>query len=138
MPRERDLKLSKYNITKNRYLELKYFCRQYPEWKRELTDLRCGYKPINLTGLPSGSGTSDAVSDAAIRAAELSKKCELIEQCCIEADSGIYQSLLKNVTEGIPYEHMPTYAGRRQFYEVRRKFFWLLNKKTGNSGDVLM
>ena len=137
MPTERNLKLDKYGIDKNRYLELKYFCRQYPKWKRRITDLRNGYTPINLTGMPSGSGTTDNVAKAAIEAAELSKQCELIEQCCIEADNEIYQELLRNITEGIPYEYMTVYIGRRQFYEARRKFFWLLDKKKGNSRDVL-
>lgn len=138
MPRERDLKLDKYGIDKNRYLELKYFCRQYPKWKQQLADLHCGYKPIALTGLPGGSGTSDTVGKAATKAAELSKQCELIEQCCIEADDLNYQVLLKCVTGGVSWDrlniknqlHELSWIGNeKSFYLARRKFFYLLSER---------
>ena len=38
MNKKIDIKLENYGITKNRALELQYFCRQYPEWKRFLRD----------------------------------------------------------------------------------------------------
>ena len=34
--RKRDMKLSDYNISRAKYNELKYFCMQYEEKKREL------------------------------------------------------------------------------------------------------
>ena len=39
------------------------------------------------------------------------------------------RQVLKNVTEGTPYEWMDVPVGRRQFYEYRRYFFYLLAQK---------
>ena len=85
--------------------------------------------------MPKGSGgTGNATEDLAIRRAMLSKNCELVEQTCIEADEGIYQWILKAVTnEGIGYtylkERMDIPCSRNTYYERRRKFYWLLSKK---------
>lgn len=57
------------------------------------------------------------------------QKRELIEQTAIEADPETCDLLIKNVTEGISYEYMAVPRGRRQFYERRRKFFYLLSQK---------
>jgi len=37
--------------------------------------------------------------------------------------------LLKNVTQGTPYEYMPVPSGRRQFYNLRHKFFCILDRE---------
>ena len=59
---------------------------------------------------------------------------KLIEQTAIEVDNNIYQPLLLNVTTGVTYEQMKAcgvmiLCGRRQFYEKRKKFFWILNNR---------
>lgn len=126
---KKDLSLKKYNISKERYRELKYFCLQYGEWKRQLS-FGVSLQPQKLTGLPNAQNqTSNPTEDAAVKLYELRDKCALVEQAAIEADAELYQYLLKNVTQGIPYEYMPVPCGRRQFYELRRKFFFLLSKK---------
>lgn len=53
---------------------------------------------------------------------------QLIEDAARETDAANQEAILRNVTEGVPYEHLQTYCGRRQFYELRRRFFWLLNQ----------
>lgn len=65
----------------------------------------------------------------AAKKGSVEKDVELIEQTAIEADSELYQFIIKNVTEGIPWEYMEVPCGRRQFYEARRTFFVLLSKK---------
>lgn len=91
---------------KNRESELRFFCKQYDSWKRE----------INST------------SDKKLRN-RLIKKCEMIEQSAIEANPYITEFVIKNVTQGITYEHMNVPCGRQYFYRTRRKFFDLLDKK---------
>lgn len=138
MPRKWDLEMDKYEIDPTRRLELKYFCRQYPKWKQQLADLHCGYKPITLTGLPGGSGSSDTVGKAATKAAELSWKCEIVEQCCIEADSLNYQTLLKCVTLGMSWDklcvkkqlHELSWIGNeKDFRLANKKFFYFLSER---------
>lgn len=126
--RKRDMKLSDYNISRAKYNELKYFCMQYEEKKREIHN---SYGPgaVVSDGMPKGNLPGNAVERVAIRNAMLQKDVELIEQTAMEADPDIYQWLLRNVTEGIPYEWLNVPAGRRQFYESRRYFFYLLSQK---------
>lgn len=88
--------MENFKIDKFKYNELKYFCRQYPEWKRK--GIEC-------------------------------EKREMIEKSAIEADPETHSLLIENVTEGIPYEYMAVPRGRRQFYNKRRKFFYILSKK---------
>lgn len=125
----KDLSLKKYDISGARYRELFYFCRQYTEWKQELSVIAT-VKPQKLSGMPSGrNGKSDPTADAAAKCAELTAKCELIEQTAIETSSELYQYILKNVTQGVPYEYMDIPCCRQKFYNTRRKFFYNLSKK---------
>lgn len=126
--RKRDMKLSDYNISRAKYNELKYFCMQYEEKKQKLNK-SYGIKAVVNDGMPKGNLPGNPVERTAIQNAMLRKDIELIEQTAVEADPEIYQWLMKNVTEGIPYEWLNVPAGRRQFYESRRYFFYLLSQK---------
>ena len=96
---KRDLSLRCYNIGKYRYRELKYFCMQYADWMR----------------------SADAESKA---------NRETLEQAARETDPALAAYIVRNVTSGIPYEHLGIVpCGRRQFYQARRKFFYLLSLK---------
>ena len=125
----------KYGLSKHKFLQMYHFCLQYNEWKDELQYKSDTVKCIEISDVPKGSGgTGNATEDLAIRRAMLSKNCELVEQTCIEADEGIYQWILKAVTnEGIGYtylkERMDIPCSRNTYYERRRKFYWLLSKK---------
>ena len=131
MSDKRDLKLDKYNISTYAYRELLNFCRQYQEKKVRLRDLRT----LSLappSGMPHGSSTSNPTERKAMVAAGLATDCELIEQTAIEADSEVYSWIIKNVTEeGMSWEVMLPPKGKNQFYESRRKFFYLLAYKKG-------
>ena len=54
---------------------------------------------------------------------------QMIEDTARETDEIAQHAILQNVTAGIPYEQLQPYCGRRQFYEMRRKFFWLLDQR---------
>lgn len=126
---KKDLALKKYNISKERYRELKYFCLQYEEWKKQLS-LCASLQVPQLTGMPGGKNKiSNPTADAAVKRSELMEKCAFVEQAAIEADAELYPYLLKNVTQGIPYEYMPVPCCRQKFYNVRRKFFYKLSQK---------
>lgn len=126
--RKRDMKLSDYNISRAKYNELKYFCMQYSEKKQELHK-GYGLGAVVNDGLPKGNTPGNPTERAAVRNTMLRKDIELIEQTAMAADADIYPWILKNVTEGIPYEWLDVPAGRRQFYEARRYFFFLLAQK---------
>ena len=125
--KDRDLKLDEYNISGNRYRELKYFCRQYREKQsllRSITEV--GSPPICGGG---GGRLSDKTASTAIRRTELQRGLEMIEQTAVEADAEIYTYILSNVADGVPWEYLGVPYSRATFYRRVRKFFWLLDKK---------
>ncbi len=126
--RKRDMKLSDYDISRTKYNELKYFCMQYNEKKQEL---HRGYGLGNVIndGIPKGNLPGNPVERTAIRNVMLRADVELIEQTAMEADSEIYPWVLKNVTEGLPYEYMDVPINRTDFYCIRKYFFYLLSLK---------
>lgn len=129
MSKQKDLNLDKYKISKYRYRELKYFCLQYDEKKQRLAALR-GLGAVTYSNEPHGNGISNPTAAKAERVQQLVQDIEMIEQTAMEVDSVNYDSLLANVTAAnLPYEYLSTACGRRQFYENRRKFFYLLDKK---------
>lgn len=134
MPRVRSKSLEKYNISSHKFMELYHFCLQYNEW-RDALKYKCDtIKSIGISDMPTTHNYSDITQKMAIERAELSKKCELIEQTAIETDADLYPYILKAVTnEGISYNYLKMVCsipcGRNTYYEKRRKFYWLLSQK---------
>lgn len=122
----KDIKLWKYDISTDRYRQLHYFCRQYPEWKSKLN---YGLSAVNNDGMPHGNNISNPTEQQALRNEKWISNVNLIEQTAQEADPYIWKSILNNVAYGITYEYMDVKAGRRQFYNSRRKFFFILDMK---------
>lgn len=126
--RTRDMKLSDYSISRAKYNELKYFCMQYGEKKQKLLN-GYGLNAVLNDGMPKGSLSGNPTEQEAIRRVGMQEDIALIEKTAHEANQELYKWILRNVTEGIPYEWMDVPAGRRQFYESRRYFFYLLAQK---------
>lgn len=130
---KRELNLSKYGISGKRYKELCGFCEQYPEWVDKLKYKTDTVKSKEITDMPIPPfGSSDQTGNLATERVELQKKCELIEQTAIEASADLYQYIIKAVCYEVPVhylisvEEMP--LGKSAFYELRRYFFFLLDK----------
>lgn len=115
-------------------MELYHYCLQYNEWVDELKYKCDTVKSTQINDMPSSHATTDATGNLGTRRAMLSKKCEVIEQCALETDADIYQYIIKAVTnEGITYtylrEVMNIPYSHNTWYDRRRKFYWLLDKK---------
>lgn len=128
MSRERDLRMEKYSISKNRYRELKYFCRQYREKQERLRELTEIAAAAMQEGGRSGK-VPDVTADTAIRREELQEDLDSIEQAAMETDAELYGYIIRNVADGIPYEHLGVPCSRASFFRIRKKFFWILSKK---------
>lgn len=121
-------------ISKDRYIELLHFCRQYPEWIREAGSL-LGIRGMKLDGQPHGSGKSDPVALAAERREKLMEKIGIVDSCARAVANGEwYAALIQNICMGQPYSQidvtlMPT-SNRQGYFQRRREFFDLLNKRT--------
>ena len=130
MPNVRPIN-KKYGISKHAFATAYSYCLQYSEWKADT------YRSPQVTGMPTGSGGgSDATADAAMRRAELIDKVALVEDTARAAVAGydeIYPYLLRYVTtEGCTYrmiDQQGVPCGRTLFYEIRRKFYYMMAKK---------
>lgn len=107
---------------------------QYNEWKEELQDIEDGLRSSSEGQTTAGSSKSDKTASLAIKRAELSAKCKLIEQTAEETDKMLKDYILAAVTnEGYTYNYLSTVkgmpCGRNLFYKLRKKFYYLLSKK---------
>ena len=120
-------KKNKYWISKHRHLELKHFCLQYPEWKRELRD------SIWLSREGGGDPQwSDPTGKNVEIIEELVRKISMVERCAMLADEQIGQYILKAVTEDLSFVTLSMVyevpCGKDMYYDRYRRFFWLLSR----------
>ena len=115
---------SRWYIPRERYYELKHFCRQYRSWVLESVDI-CGKYPSEEVG-------RDELTEEQYERRELLKsKISLVESIAKESEPSIANYILLAVCDGVPYTNlryklgMP--CGKDYFYDRYRKFFWLLN-----------
>lgn len=123
---------NKYWIDKHRHYELKHFCLQYPEWKKNYADFNNLSIPLSMIERVSTSSLpGDPTAKRAIMKAHYSEKMELLERVAKEADNYLHDYILKAVTEGLSYTYLKTRlnipCGRDLYYDRYRKFFWLLS-----------
>ncbi len=127
---------NKYWIDKHRHYELKHFCLQYPEWKREYAAYdNIGPNLSSFEQIYSSSMPSDSTANWAMKRAYYSEKIDLIERAAREADELLHTYILKAVTEGLSYTYLKTIlqmpCSKELYYDRYRKFFWLLSKLRG-------
>lgn len=126
-------KQNKYWIDKNRYYELKYFCLQYPLWKKEY-EMLDGYY-----GRPIGTevySRLNSVNDPNYKTVEVRsvyfEQMLTVERAALEADPYLASYILKAVTEGLSYNYLKARldipCGKDMYYDCYRRFFWLLDK----------
>ena len=121
MTKERDVSLKRYGVSKNRYRELKYFCRQYGEKKKRLRDL-------------SGKGFLPADTDAAEEKERLRAELALLEETAEETDREVSSYLLKAVTEDGSFYSLGVPMSSAAFYKRKQEFFRRLDEKRKQKG----
>lgn len=124
---------NKYWISKHRHYELKHFCLQYPEWKKEYLTLGVpSASSAMLEVISSNSTPSDLTARYAIRRVYYAERIDLIEKIAKEADKYLYEYILRAVTEGLSYTYLKSKlkipCSRDMYYDRYRRFFWLLNE----------
>lgn len=126
-------KKNPYYITPHRYYELKYFCLQYPEWLKSISDIETSL--LMSTSVYKISSDSnewvDPTGNAATSLAYLKRNIKMVKDAVEKTDSGISWFLLKAVTEGVSYTYLRTVlempCGKGYFYKAYRKFWWVLS-----------
>lgn len=112
-----------YHISKHRYYELKHFCLQYPEWKKE----------YNAILLEMDDTFFDPTGEKAARRKILSDKINMVESCAKEVDEILAKYLFFAVTNDASYTYLRTVMNipccKGVYYEAYRKFWWCLSKR---------
>jgi hypothetical protein len=125
---------NKYHIDKHRHYELKHFCLQYPNWRKEYASYSdIGPNLSSFEQLYSGGHRSDPVANWAVKRAYYKEKIDLIEKIAKETDYILYKYILKAVTEGLSYTYLRTIlqmpCSKDHYYTLYRRFFWLLSNE---------
>lgn len=123
---------NKYWISKHRHYELKHFCLQYPQWKKEYAALN--ESSISLSAIertPSRNLPGDPTAKRVAARLYYQERINLIEKVAKETDEVLYPYILKAVTEELSYTYLKSKlnipCGRDMYYDRYRKFFWLLS-----------
>lgn len=123
-----------FYIPKERYLELKHFCRQYKSWGAQL--FQAGqispHSAHYIWYSRDYSKHADPVPEAAIKQLEIQDKIDMITNAAKEAGGDYWRYILITVTEGRGYISLTMNDGlklsRDNYYILIRKFYWLLDK----------
>ena len=127
-------KKSKYYIPKERRLELAHFCMQYPDWvnKRVHSLFKVGYSYADQSGVHQAEA-KDATFEAASNVIYLSFCMDVVEKTARETDPVIGDYIFQAAIRGVSYDKLSAYTQipccRNEFYELYRKFFWLLDQR---------
>lgn len=126
-------KKNPYYINRDRYYELKHFCRQYPIWKKAYNSLDgLSRRPADLELFSTPGKTSDPTAQCAEAREFYLKRMEMVERCAHDADPELCAYIMSYATKGDGYgvlkmrDHIP--CCKDVFYEAARKFFWLLDQ----------
>lgn len=123
---------NKNHINKYRYLELKNYCLQYPDWVHDYYAADQVLQTREFTGASKSSYISDPTANYAIVKEQYSKHIKNVEKAAWETDEFLFSYILKGVTEGLSYDVMNAKdnipCSRDTYYDRYRRFFFILDK----------
>lgn len=123
-----------YWIEKHRYYELKHFCLQYPVWRKAYNALDgLSKRPSDLAMFVATSTLGDPTAKCGMAKAFYSHRTDMLERIAEQTDNVLGSYILKGVTEGWSYDilkaRLEIPCCKDTYYELYRRFFWLLNKE---------
>lgn len=125
-------KKNPYWISKHRYYELKHFCLQYPEWKKNYLYLESKIFPAGSFVKTFENKKQDPTEDIALRRMWYIERINLVDKTCYIAGGDIYEYLHKSITEGVGFNYLKSFmeipCGRDLYYDRYHKFFYILSK----------
>ena len=126
-------KSSPYYISEYRRKELEYYCLQYDEWKKMLSQLD-GYSSLHKSIIDVSKKSTTENLQSLIEKRELYlKKIESVDNAIKQLGicSTLMGDILIHVTTQYSYDKMnarkPIPCGRRQFYDYVRQFYRILD-----------
>ena len=129
-------KSNPYYISKHRYYELKHYCLQYPEWRKDYISVQNrGVRNVKNPRVGKTTKQNSLVETDAMLLEELGKKIDMVELVAATTDPELGNYILQAVTQGRSYESVLALyqipCSKDTFYNRYRKFFWLLNSVRG-------
>ena len=126
-------KKNKYWIERHRFYELKHFCLQYPIWQEAYNSLDgLSARPVNLPIYGKANNISNPTERIVMLRFYYLNRMGMIDKTAEDTDKTIAPYIIKGVTQGISYDAMNAQEKipccRDVYYELYRRFFWLLNK----------
>lgn len=132
MPRAELSQKNKYYLPKHKYLSTKYWCMEYPDWKRELAaspDMSSAIR-YDMDRVQTSAGNK--LEDIAIKRVEIESKVKLMENAAKRAAPGFYMYLLDGVSYDLPFwqlEKRGIPCSKKLYYPAKRYFYWLIAQK---------
>lgn len=127
-------KSNEYHISRHRYHELKHFCMQYPEWKREI-DAVGMYPQRNLIDGSIRHSIGSPVEAYIEKVERYRNYIGMLNRVADSTDPVLGKYILAGVTIGIPYDIVKMRFDipicREKYYRLYRKFFWILDQERG-------
>jgi len=134
-PMRSELSMKSENfIDRERFLELKHFCRQYDIWKKMYRLIDSGSLPVIDPGAIRSGDIPDPTSKAALACLYYKDRMELVERTVKDCGGDLYTYIFDGVTKGLSYEELEGKYGRvpcsrDTYYDRYRKFFVLLHQR---------
>lgn len=126
-------KKNQYHLPKHRYYELVHFCLQYPDFVKEYNEMNLEIRSPKNSRVGNSQKQFKPTEEIATKRAILKENIELIEESAKEAGRDLYRYLLLGVTKGYAYPYLSTKLDmpccRASYYEMYRKFFYVLNAR---------
>lgn len=127
---------NKYWISRHRYYELKHFCLQYPLWKKSCAELDgLARRSVHSTALGSEPRFSDPTANCAEAKMYFYERMNMLERTAAKTDAIIGNYILQAVTTGMSYDILKAKLEipccKDTYYDLYRKFFWILDKERG-------
>ncbi len=126
-------KKNPYWIERHRYYELKYFCLQYPIWRKVYASLDgLSRRPENTMIFSKNEKIGNPTAKCAEEREFYCNRMKTVEQTVIVTDTELSNYILKGVTEGWSYDILKARLNipccKDVYYNLYRRFFWLLDK----------
>ncbi len=125
-----------YRLPRHRSYELRHFCWQYPEWKKVYEFLQnVDSLPPNMDSLPHKKEPGKPTERVAIARTYYADRIRMVEETAESTSPEMAAYILKGVAYGHSYEELRTKfaipCDRNTYYDLLRRFFWLLDKARG-------
>ena len=124
-------KKNKYWINKHRYYELKHFVLQYPIWKEYVDNFDGLHTSSKIVVSRDRHEEARPVEEDSLRRIFYSERVAMLTRASQMTDSVIGSYILRGILDGLSYDKLRARykvpCSRDKYYELYRKFFWLLS-----------